>query len=204
LKNNQTYKEIKYPSIGVFKEKGSKFISFAFPVYSKENIKNNLLEIKKKEHSASHYCYAYILKKDKSVQKTYDDGEPSSTAGKPILGQIKSHNLTNVLIVVARYFGGTKLGTSGLINAYKMAALDAISKTKIITKSSKKIYSAEFNYIETHNVMQIMKKNDLEILSTDFKEKCQIIFTVNTSNEKITLEKIRKNHKLTINFIKTI
>ena len=204
MKKNQTYKEIKYPSIGVFKAKGSKFISFAFPVYSKENIKNNLVEIKKKEHSATHYCYAYILKKDKSVQKIYDDGEPSSTAGKPILGQIKSHELTNILIVVVRYFGGTKLGASGLINAYKMAALDAISKTKIISQSIKKIYSVEFNHIETHNVMQIMKKNNLKIISSNFKENCQIIFKVKTSKEKGTLENLRKNHKLTINFIKTI
>ena len=204
LKNNQAYQEIKFPTTGIYKEKGSKFISFAFPVFSEEDIKKNLAEVKKKEHSARHYCYAYILKKDKSIQKINDDGEPSSTAGKPILGQINSHDLTNILIVVTRYFGGVKLGVSGLINAYKMAALDAISKTKIITQSIKNIYSVKFSYLETHNVMQIMKKHDLEIISSNFQEKCQIIFKVNISKEKNILENLRGNHKLKINFIKTI
>ncbi len=204
LKINETYQEIKFPTTGIYKEKGNKFISFAFPVFYKKDIEQKLIEVKKKEHSARHYCYAYILEKDKSIQKMNDDGEPSSTAGKPILGQINSNNLTNILIVVTRSFGGVKLGVSGLINAYKMAAFDAISKTKIITQTVKNIYNINFSYLETHNVMQIIKKNNLEIISSDFKDRCQLTFKVNITESDTIIKTLKNNYKLEITFIKTI
>ena len=134
---DDTYKEIEAPSVGVYKEKGSKFIAYSYPIYSKEEIKQKIEEVKKIEHAARHHCYAYILNPDKSAQRANDDGEPSSTAGKPILGQILSNDLTNILIIVVRYFGGVKLGVPGLIRSYKTAALDAISNSEIITKTIK-------------------------------------------------------------------
>ncbi|MDP2112754.1 MAG: YigZ family protein, partial [Bacteroidota bacterium] len=127
-----TYKTIEKPSEGLFKDKGSKFISFAFPVNSEDEIKDIVQSIKKEHHSARHHCYAWRLGADHLHFRANDDGEPSSTAGKPILGQIQSFDLTNILIVVVRYFGGTLLGVSGLINAYRSAALDAINQAEIV------------------------------------------------------------------------
>ena len=114
-----TFKTISIPAEGLFKDKGSKFISYAYPVSSEDQIREIVLNLKKEHHSARHHCYAWRLGPDKLIFRANDDGEPSSTAGKPILGQIQSHELTNILIVVVRYFGGTLLGVSGLINAYK-------------------------------------------------------------------------------------
>jgi len=152
---SDTYKEIKNPIKGLYKEKGSKFISYLFPVYSEEEVKEKLEEIRKKEHAARHHCYAYILNSDKSAQRANDDGEPSSTAGKPILGQILSNNLTNILIVVVRYFGGVKLGVPGLIRSYKTAAADAISQGIFITKTIKEQYKVSFKYSQMNDVMNI-------------------------------------------------
>ena len=126
------YKEIESSTRVIYKEKGSKFIAYTFPVYSEEQVKKKLKEIAALENTAQHHCYAYILHADKSDQRANDDGEPSSTAGKPILRQILANDLTNTLIIVARYFGGVKLGASGLFHAYKTAAADAISQAKII------------------------------------------------------------------------
>ena len=134
---NNTYKEVKTHTTGIYKEKGSKFIAYSYPVYSEQEVKEKLEEVKKIEHSARHHCYAYILHPDKSAQRANDDGEPSSTAGKPILGQILSNDLTNILIVVVRYFGVVKLGISGLIRSYKTAASDVITDATIITKTKK-------------------------------------------------------------------
>ncbi|MEC7863679.1 MAG: YigZ family protein, partial [Bacteroidota bacterium] len=131
---DDNYREIKSPATGLYKEKGSKFIAYAFPVYSEVQAKKKLENVKKLEHSARHHCYAYVLHADKSAWRANDDGEPSSTAGKPILGQIQSNNLTNILIIVVRYFGGVKLGVSGLIRSYRTAVANAISQATIITK----------------------------------------------------------------------
>ena len=137
---NDTYKEIKSHTTGIYKEKGSKFIAYAYTVYSEQEVKKKLEEVKKLEHSARHHCYAYVLHADKSAQRANDDGEPSSTAGKPILGQILSKDLTNILIVVVRYFGGVKLGVPGLIRSYKTAASEAITNATIITRTIKEHY----------------------------------------------------------------
>lgn len=126
------YLTISKPSEGLFKDRGSKFLAFAYPVSSEDEIKEIQEHLRSEYHDARHHCYAYMLGKDKNVFRANDDGEPSSTAGKPILGQIKSYDLTNILIVVIRYFGGTKLGVSGLINAYKTAAEEALKNAKII------------------------------------------------------------------------
>jgi len=198
------YKEIKSNTTGIYKEKGSKFIAYAFTVYSENEVKAKLEEVKKIEHSARHHCYAYILQPDKSVQRANDDGEPSSTAGKPILGQILSNDLTNTLIIVTRYFGGIKLGVPGLIRSYKTAASDAISKSILITKSIKEHYQVDFKYPQMNDVMRIVKEYNLEIVETDFQIDCNLIFAVSKSKSKKIVSTFHKNHELKIEYLKTV
>ena len=198
------YKEIKSNTTGIYKEKGSKFIAYAFPVYSKDEVKEKLEEVKKIEHSARHHCYAYILHPDKSAQRANDDGEPSSTAGKPILGQILSNDLTNILIVVVRYFGGVKLGIPGLIRSYKTATSDAITDATIITKTIKEHYEVSFKYPQMNDVMRIVKEFDLEVINTDLGMDCKLIFAVPKSKAHDVVDTFKKNHELMIENLKTI
>jgi uncharacterized YigZ family protein len=198
------YKEVKSHTTGIYKEKGSKFIAYSYPVYSEQDIKEKLEEVKKLEHSARHHCYAYILHPDKSVQRANDDGEPSSTAGKPILGQILSKDLTNILIVVVRYFGGVKLGVPGLIRSYKTAASQAILEATIITKTIREQYEVSFKYPQMNDVMRLVKEFDLEVVNTDFQIDCKLIFSVPKSKEEMVIEGFKKNHELSIKYVKTI
>ena len=198
------YKEVKNHTTGIYKEKGSKFIAYSYPVYSEEEVKEKLEEVRKLEHSARHYCYAYILNPDKSAQRANDDGEPSSTAGKPILGQILSNDLTNILIVVVRYFGGVKLGFPGLIRSYKTAAAEAILEATIITKTIKEQYEVSFKYPQMNDVMRLIKEYDLEVVNTDFQIDCKLIFAVPKSKEEMVIEAFKKNHELSIKYVKTI
>ena len=147
---------------GFYKEKGSKFLAFAFPVSSEEEIKEQILVLKKEYYDARHHCYAYILGKDAAHYRANDDGEPGHSAGDPILGQIRSHNLTDVLIVVVRYFGGTKLGVGGLIHAYKTAATDAIANNTIVKKIVTASIKIHFEYLSMNSVMKLIKDYDLK------------------------------------------
>lgn len=157
-------------SEGIFKEKGSKFISYAIPVDSLQSIKDSLEKIRKEHFDARHHCFAWMLGPEKQNYRAFDDGEPNHTAGDPILGQIRSRGLTNILIVVVRYFGGTKLGVSGLINAYKTSAADAISKATIIEKEV--LFSAvlKSDYKYTAEVMKLVKEFDATISEQQFTE----------------------------------
>jgi len=195
---DDTYREVKIHTTGIYKEKGSKFIAYSYPVYSEEEIKEKLEIVKKLEHSARHYCYAYILNPDKSAQRSNDDGEPSSTAGKPILGQILSNDLTNILIVVVRYFGGVKLGVPGLIRSYKTAAVQAIQEATIVTKTIKEQYKVSFKYPQMNNVMRLVKEYDLEVINTDFQIDCKLIFAVPKSKANDVVDTFKKNHELNI------
>tara|TARA_B100001250_G_scaffold409320_1_gene433436 strand:- start:602 stop:1213 length:612 start_codon:yes stop_codon:yes gene_type:complete len=197
------YKEIKKNTTGLYKEKGSKFIAYAHPIYSKQEAKEKLEEIKKIEHSARHHCYAYVLHPNKSIWRTNDDGEPLSTAGKPILGQIQSHDLTNTLIIVVRYFGGVKLGVSGLIRSYKSAASIAITNATIITKTIKEHYEVSFKYLDINIVMQLVKEFDLEVIDTDFQIECKLIFAVSKSKSDMIENIFHRNHNLNIKNIKS-
>ena len=201
---DDTYKEVKSHTTGIYKEKGSKFIAYSSPVYSEQEVKKKLEEVKKLEHSARHHCYAYVLNADKSDWRVNDDGEPSSTAGKPILGQIQSNDLTNILIIVVRYFGGVKLGIPGLIRSYKTAAAIAISDAKILTKTIKEHYEVDFKYPQMNDVMRLVKEFDLEIVNTDFRIDCKLIFAVQKSKADSIVEPFKKNHELSIKYIKTI
>ena len=179
---DDSFLTIEEKSEGIYKEKGSKFISFAFPVKDTDEIKDIIKDIKKEFFDARHHCYAYILGQDKSIFRMNDDGEPSSTGGKPIYGQLLSKDLTNVLVVVVRYFGGVKLGVSGLIQAYKQAALDALENAVIIEKTVDEVYGVSFEYILMNDVMRVMKENDLQQMNHRFENDCYLEFVVRKSN----------------------
>lgn len=168
------YKTISKVSEGLFKDKGSKFIAYAFPVKSEKDIKEILANLKKQFHDARHHCYAWALGNDGESIRANDDGEPSGTAGKPILGQIHSFELTNVLIVVIRYFGGTLLGAGGLINAYRSAARDALQNASIRKEFLKAVYEIRFPYTEMNNVMKILKEMDVEQFDKEFEMECKM------------------------------
>ena len=193
-----TYKTISRPSEGIFKDKGSKFIAFAYPVSSEEEIKEIVQSLKKEHHAARHHCYAWRLGSEKLLFRANDDGEPSSTAGKPILGQIQSFDLTDILIVVVRYFGGTLLGVSGLINAYKSAAFEAINQAEIITKLVEKKILVEFGYDVMNEVMKVFKDEKLTQIDPTFDLKCQIKTTIRLSDLERIVNQLTKIEGLKI------
>ncbi|HOF56400.1 MAG TPA: YigZ family protein [Prolixibacteraceae bacterium] len=177
-----TYNTVSAPSEGIFKDKGSRFLAFLYPVKNEEEIRELLQKIKKEHYNARHHCYAWRLGKEEIRFRANDDGEPSSTAGKPILGQLVSKELTQVLLVVVRYFGGILLGTGGLIHAYREAAADAIRNASIETRLIEEEFQLNFNYSELNTVMQIIKNENLTQTSVNLTEKCKITFSVRKSD----------------------
>jgi len=177
-----TYNTVSAPSEGIFKDKGSRFLAFLYPVKNEEEIRELLQKIKKEHYNARHHCYAWRLGKEEIRFRANDDGEPSSTAGKPILGQLVSKELTQVLLVVVRYFGGILLGTGGLIQAYREAAADAIRNASIETRLIEEEFQLNFNYSELNAVMQIIKNENLTQTSVNLTEKCKITFSVRKSD----------------------
>ncbi|WP_200976792.1 YigZ family protein [Echinicola sp. 20G] len=169
---------LKTDSEGLYKEKGSKFLAFAYPVSDEDEVKEKLEALKKKYYDARHHCYAYILGKDQDTFRANDDGEPNHSAGDPILGQIRSNNLSNVLIVVVRYFGGTKLGVGGLITAYKTAASEAIEANQIVTDIVTKTLKFQFEYLDMNDVMKLIKDYDLQIKKQDFDNICHLHLSI--------------------------
>jgi len=165
---------IQNPTQGIYKEKGSKFLAFAFPVKSENEIKEQLDSLRKKYFDARHHCYAYVIGSEKAKFKAHDDGEPSHSASDPILGQIRSKNLTDVLLVVVRYFGGVKLGVGGLMQAYKAAAEDALNQASIIEIEVMKEVELKFEYSRMPEAMRLVKDFELKILEQSFEESCQI------------------------------
>ena len=176
------YKTIETPAEGLYKEKGSKFIALAYPVRTEEAVKEIVGEIKVRYYDARHHCYAYRLGADKKKFRANDDGEPSSTAGKPILGQILSYDLTDILIVVVRYFGGIKLGVSGLINAYRAAAADAIGHARIVEKTDDEVFRIKFDYTVMNEVMRVVKEEEPEVMSRDFSMECRMTLSIRKQN----------------------
>jgi|SaaInlV_200m_DNA_2_1039689.scaffolds.fasta_scaffold01252_4 uncharacterized YigZ family protein len=199
-----TYRTILSNSEGNYKEKGSKFLAYAFRCESEKQIKENLELLRKKHFDARHHAYAYRLGAEKKIFRTNDDGEPSSTAGKPIFGQILSKDITNILIVVVRYFGGTKLGVSGLINAYRSAAADAIDNTQIITKTVNDVFEIKYDYISMNDVMKIIKEEKPEVLEQQFDISCKIVFSIRQSEVEKIVSRFKKIKKLEIMKIKTV
>jgi len=198
-----TYKTITTTCTGLYKEKGSKFIAIAIPVLTEESVKQKLEELRKEYYDARHHCYAYVLGPDKSAWRTNDDGEPSGTAGKPIHGQILSFDLTNILIVVVRYFGGTKLGVSGLITAYKTAAKDALSQAEIIEKTVNEIYKLEFPYQVMNDVMRIIKEENLHIIDNQSNNTCIITYSIRKNEADRIKSRFLKTHENKITYLQT-
>lgn len=155
---SDTYQTIDSEATGLFKDRGSRFIAIAVPVTSQEEIKGRLEELRKEYHDARHHCYAWVLNPDRQAWRINDDGEPSGTAGRPILAQINSRELTNILVVVIRYFGGTLLGVSGLINAYRTAAADALAKCSVVERHLTESWHISFPYVSMNDVMKVLKE----------------------------------------------
>lgn len=176
-----TYKSIAAPSKGLYKDLGSKFLAFAYPVETEEEAKAIVADLKKEYFDARHHCYAYRLGREGGQWRANDDGEPSSTAGKPILGQLLSNGLSDILIVVVRYFGGTKLGVPGLIKAYRSAAQDAISNSLIVEKISTELLTVEFDYLQMNDVMKVFKDLNISPLEQHFDLSCRIVARVRLS-----------------------
>lgn len=184
------YYTIQAHSRGIYREKGSKFLAFAYPVRSEEEIKEKVGALKKEYFDARHHCFAWILGADKTKFRAFDDGEPNHSAGDPILGQIRSRDLTNVLVVVVRYFGGVKLGVGGLTSAYKAAAEDALNSASIVLEEVKEIHAINYDYAATPEVMRLVKEFDLEIVDQRFEETCTMKILVRKKDEERLLEKI--------------
>ncbi|MCQ2332010.1 MAG: YigZ family protein [Paludibacteraceae bacterium] len=177
-----TYRTIETPAEGLYKDKGSKFLSFVFHVDTAEQAMKIVADIRKKYYDARHICYAYMLGAERTEFRVNDDGEPSGTAGRPILGQINSNELTNLLIVVVRYFGGILLGTSGLITAYKSAAANAIENAEVVEKVIETQYYVRFGYQQMSYVMRTLKELNANIIQQIQQETCEIQYTIRNSN----------------------
>jgi len=197
---SDTYLTIEKRTESIFKDKGSKFLAFVYPVENDQQIKEILNQLKKEHHTANHHCYAYRLGADKMNYRANDDGEPSNTAGKPILGQIQSNDLTNILIVVVRYFGGTLLGVSGLINAYKNSASDVIKVSTIIEKQILFNYTIQFYFEHLNDVMKLLKQLDCKIINQQFDNNCEISFSIRKANSEQCEEKLKKIEGLKLEY----
>ena len=189
---NYTYRTIAKESEGLYKEKGSRFIALVYPVRTEEEVKQHVADVKKKYYDARHHCYAYILGANKDAYRMNDDGEPSGTAGRPIHGQLLSKDLTDTLIIVIRYFGGIKLGVSGLINAYKTAAKDALDNNTIVEKFVEEDYQLRFPPLSMNKVMQLLKRETVKITDQQYDTDCIIRFTVQKRDADNLLEALRK------------
>lgn len=181
-----TYKTIAFPSEEIlFKEKSSKFFGYAFPINTEENVKEILTQLRKKHTHAVHFCYAFQLGVEPIYYRTNDDGEPNNTAGAPIYGQIQSFGLTNILIVIVRFFGGTKLGVGGLITAYKTTAQLALESSEIIEKTLDTHYTISFDYKNINKVMRIIKENNIKVLEQTMEMSCELTIAIRKKNAKI-------------------
>lgn len=187
-----SYKTIKHMGEGFYSEKRSKFLAFAHPVESIEQVKEIVTEYRKKYYDARHCCYAYVLGPEREEFRANDDGEPSSTAGKPILGQINANELTNILICVIRYYGGVNLGTSGLIVAYRSAAADAIAHSEIIDQLIEENVSYQFTYPMMNAVMRVVKEMDAHIVAQNFETTCEIVLSIRKSCVKDLKDRLEK------------
>jgi uncharacterized YigZ family protein len=183
-----SFKSLEKPAEGMFRDRNSRFLAFGFPVNTTAEINALIAGIKKKYHDARHHCFAYRIGYTKDIFRVNDDGEPGGTAGKPIYSQLLSHDLTNVLVIVVRYFGGTLLGTSGLINAYKSATIDMLSKAIVVTRFVEDHYRISFAYEKLNAVMKILKEENLIPILPEFKIQCvmEIAIRKSLSNKVVT------------------
>jgi len=194
-----TYNTIARPSKEVlFKDRSSKFFGYAFSVSDEDEIKEHLHHLKKKHFNARHWCYAWQLGTDYSRYRVNDDGEPSNSAGMPIYGQIKSYDLTQILVVVVRYFGGTKLGVGGLINAYRSAAKEAIDETRIVEKTIDLKYLLAFDYPEMNTVMRLIKEHSITIKEQQLEMNCRLVISTRKKESKKVFDLFSNTYKVSI------
>lgn len=196
-----TYQSITKPSPEVlFKDRNSKFFGYAFPVKSEEEANTYIEELKSKHHKARHWCYAWQLGKEEQNYhyRANDDGEPSNSAGMPIYGQIQSFDVTNILVVVVRYFGGVKLGVGGLINAYKTAAQMALEESEIIKRTIDEVFVVKFDYPEMNKVMQVIKQNNLNVIDQKLEIDCRIYISVRKKDAEEIYSKFDNTYKVEI------
>lgn len=189
MEQKDTYKTLAKPSEEIlYKEKNSKFYGYAFPVTNEDEIKNHLETLRKQHHGAVHFCYAFQIGTNKIQYRANDDGEPSNSAGMPIYGQIQSFGLTNVLVVIVRFFGGVKLGVGGLISAYRTAAQMALEESEIIEKTIDIFFKVNFDYKNMNKVMRVIKEKNLSIISQNMNESCEIIISTRKKNAEIIFD----------------
>lgn len=199
-----TYRTIDEPSEGIFRDKGSKFIAYAYPFKDENSIKDIIAELKSLHPKARHHCWAYRLTPDRTVFRVNDDGEPSGTAGRPILNVLLSMDVTNIMVVVVRYFGGTLLGVPGLINAYKTATQEALEAATIVEKTVNDVYEVAFDYMQMNDVMRIVKDSDLQVLSQDFDTNCKITFEIRKLQVNEVIGRLEKVDQAKIKYLRTI
>jgi len=194
-----TYKTILKPGKEtLFKDRGSKFFGYAFPVISEDEVKDCLEELKKQHHTARHFCYAWQLGKRYESYRANDDGEPSNSAGMPIFGQLQAFDVTNVLVVSVRYFGGTKLGVGGLIQAYKTSAQLALEASKIVKRTIDAQFTIAFAYPEMNTVMRIIKDENLKIVSQKMELDCEFVLSVRKKEQERILKLFQNTYKVTL------
>lgn len=201
---DDTYKTITALSEGLFKDKGSKFIAYAYPLRDEAAVKEKLAAVKAEHPKARHHCWAYRLTPDRSVFRINDDGEPSGTAGRPILNALLSADVTNVLVVVVRYFGGTLLGVPGLINAYRGAAQDALSAANIVELTVNDVYRVTVAYEQLNDVMRIVKAEDLNILRQDFDNQCTVELEIRQTQVEQVVGRLGKVEGAETVFLRTV
>lgn len=201
---SDTYQTITKTSEGIFRDKGSKFIGYAYPISSETEVKDIIAKLRAEHPKARHHCWALRLTPDRNIFKFNDDGEPSGTAGRPILNSLLSADVTNILIVVVRYFGGTLLGVPGLINAYKTATIEALNANEIIGKTVNDVYQLNFDYLTMNDVMRIVKEEQLPIIEQLFDTQCSLKFEVRKANLNIVLGKLEKIEGLKIVYLGTV
>jgi uncharacterized YigZ family protein len=197
-----TYKTIKSPSEGLFKDKGSKFLAFAYLFEDENDLKKYLEPLRKEHFKAVHFCYAYRIGIDHNNFRINDDGEPSGSAGRPILNVLLSKDITNVLVVVVRYWGGTLLGVPGLINAYKSATEEALAEAEIIEKTVNEIYQISFAYVQMNDVMKVVKDFDLKIRNQQFDNQCIIEIEFRKNMTLQVLNRLEKIDEISVEFLK--
>ncbi len=199
-----SYKTIEAPAEGIFRDRGSKFIGYVYPIQSEEDIKSIVQNLKAEHPKARHHCWAMRLSSDRSVFRINDDGEPSGTAGRPILNTLLSHDLTQILIVVVRYFGGTLLGVPGLINAYKTAAAEAILAANIIEKTINDRYQLVFGYLQLNEVIKLIKDKQLKIISQEMNNDCELVVEIRQAEVNQLIGQFEKIPNLKLKYLKTL
>ncbi len=197
---DDTYLTIVEKGEGVFRDRGSKFLGFAYPLTAESEIKGIVSSLQKENPKANHHCWAFRWSTDRGIFRLNDDGEPSGTAGRPILNTLLSKNLTNVAVVVVRYFGGTLLGVPGLINAYKTAAELALDNAKVIQKTVNDVYTLSFEYLLINDVMRLVKEENLEILVQTFDNQCQLNISVRKTQVNQFLLRVEKLPAVSVKF----